>query len=104
MKVLLDECVPRPLQKALSNHQFFTVDDLGWKGVKNGALVAQAAGQFDSLITADKNLRYQQNLSEREIAILELPTPYWPTLRRYVVEIQRALDALKPNEYVTLTF
>ena len=104
MKVLLDECVPSPLRKVLSNHQVVTIDELGWKGIKNGALVAKAVGRFDALITADKNLRYQQNLSARGIAILELPTNHWPTLRRYVSEIQRALDALKPNEYVTLTF
>ena len=104
MKVLLDECVPTPLRKVLPNHQVVTIDELGWKGIKNGALVAKAIGQFDALITADKNLRYQQNLSARGIAILELPTNHWPTLRRYVAEIQRALDTLKPNEYVTLTF
>ena len=104
MKVLMDECVPTPLRKVLSNHEFSTIDDLGWKGIKNGALVAKAAGQFDALITADKNLRYQQNLPQRSMAVLELPTPHWPTLRQHVAEIQRAMDALKPNDYVTLTF
>jgi hypothetical protein len=104
MKVLLDECVPTPLRRELSGHEFSTIDELGWKGIKNGALVSRAVGRFDALITADKNLRYQQDLSVRGIIILEMPTPHWPTLRRHIAEIQSALDALKPNEYVTLTF
>jgi hypothetical protein len=104
MKVLLDECASVPLRKVLSDHQFSTIDELGWKGIKNGALVAKDVGEFDALITADKNFRHQQNLSARGIAILELPTPHWPTLRLHVAEIQHALDALKPDEYVPLTF
>lgn len=80
MKVLLDECCPQPLATLISGAQVFTVEATGMKGYKNGALVAAAEGQYDVLITADKNLRYQQNLAKRRIAIIELPFNSWKRL------------------------
>lgn len=102
MKVLLDECVPAPLRRALVGHEISTVEECGWKGLKNGILLRQAEDRFDAFLTADKNLRYQQNLSGRRIAILELPVPHWPVLRRFLPEIQRALDSLRPGDYLPL--
>lgn len=103
MKVLLDECVPRPIRRFLTGHDIATIEQAGWKGVENGDLLQKAEAAFDAFITADKNLRYQQNLTGRRIAILELPTNDWLQLRPRVPEIQRALDSLKPGDYVTLT-
>ena len=102
MRVLLDECCPRPLQSVLSGAEFVTVEMAGFKGLKNGALVAIAEGHFDVLTTADKNLRYQQNLSARQIAILELPFNSWRRLRAIVPVIQTALLAIKPGQYLEI--
>lgn len=102
MKVLLDECVPRPLRRLLTGHNIATIEEAGWKGVENGELLQKAEGTFDAFITADKNLRYQQNLASRRIAILELPTNDWRELRPRISEVQRALDSLKPGDYVAL--
>lgn len=76
MKVLLDECLPRRLKRDLSGHQVFTVPDMGWAGVKNGALlrlIQNAA--FDVFVTIDGNLSYQQNLKGVNLAIIVLRAP-----------------------------
>src|SRR2546423_9267243 len=74
VKILLDECVPLPLRKILESHDCRTAQQMGWKNVENGALLDLAEGEFDVFITADQGVRYQQNLSGRKIAILELST------------------------------
>jgi hypothetical protein len=70
MRVLLDECVPRGLRKELPGHQIKTVAEAGWAGVKNGALLLLAAQQFDVLVTVDRNLEHQQNVSGVAIAVI----------------------------------
>jgi len=67
-------------------------------------LLARLEGVFDVFITADKNLRYQQNLSGRQLAILELPTNRLPLLRPLFPRITAAADAMTPSAYVQLTF
>ncbi len=74
MRILLDESVPSPVQSLLGNHLCTTVQVRGWSGIKNGDLLQRAEAEFDLLITSDQNIRYQQNLAERHIAILELST------------------------------
>ena len=63
MRLLLDECVPARLRKALPSHEVSTVGLEGWSGIKNGKLLALAAAGFDALVTVDKNLPYQQNMT-----------------------------------------
>jgi uncharacterized protein DUF5615 len=70
MRVLLDECIPRTPRKEIRGHDVKTVAETGWAGVKNGELLRLAASQFDVLITVDRNLEYQQNLSEIELAVV----------------------------------
>ena len=103
MRVLLDECVPRPIRRLLTGHDIATIEQAGWKGLENGGLLRAAESSFDVFITADKNLRYQQNLAARHLAILELPTNDWLQLRPRMPAIQQALDALKPGDYVAVT-
>jgi hypothetical protein len=103
MKVLLDECCPKPLKNALTGGEFFTVEMAGFKGKKNGELIAAAEGQFDVLITADKNLRYQQQLKNRKLAIIELPFNSWKRLRSMIAPIQSALTAIQPGQYVEIS-
>ena len=99
MKVLVDECLPCPLCDYLSGHNFRTVQQQGWEGVKNGALLTLAEGDFEVFLTADKNLQYQQNLARRKLAIVLLPTNHWPTLRQHIPEVQAALDAVSSTGF-----
>jgi hypothetical protein len=71
--VILDENIPRKLKKLLSGHRVATVPEMGWGGVKNGRLIALIDGTYEVFITADKNLRYQQNLRHRNLSIIEVP-------------------------------
>ncbi len=74
MKILLDESVPRVVQTRLAHLAIRTVQDMGWTGTKNGELLRRAEAEFDVFVTADQQLRYQQNLSGRKLAIVVLPT------------------------------
>jgi predicted nuclease of predicted toxin-antitoxin system len=72
MRLLLDECVPARLRRALPSHQVSTVGVEGWSGIKNGKLLALAAANFDAFITVDKNLPYQQNTTKLPVAVIVL--------------------------------
>jgi hypothetical protein len=103
MRILLDECVPLQIRHALADHEVATAQERGWRGLSNGELLDAAEGAgFTLLIVADKNLHYQQNLSARRIAILELWTNHRPTLERYFPEIHAAVASIKPGEYRVL--
>jgi hypothetical protein len=103
MKILLDESVPVQIRKALQGHEVLTVRGIGWGGFSNGDLLTVAEQEgFHVLIVADKNLRHQQNLSNRRLAILELWTNHRPTLERYMSEICAAVERLSPLEYFVL--
>ncbi len=102
MKVLLDECLPRFLRRALAGHSVQTVQDCGWRGIENGDLLSLAEEQFDVFITSDKNLRYQQNLSSRNIAIIELPTNRRVVVKVLVPKIIESLDKAFPQSYIQI--
>jgi predicted nuclease of predicted toxin-antitoxin system len=72
MRLLLDECIDRRLAQDLEGHEVRTVPQMGWAGVKNGALLALAEREFDVFITVDRNLSFQQNLPKFGIAVLVL--------------------------------
>jgi hypothetical protein len=103
VKILLDECVHVQVRNALTEHEVSTVQMQGWKGIKNGELlaVAEAAG-FYLFILADKNLRHQQNLTGRRLAILELWTNHRPTLENHFPLIRAAAESIQPGEYRAL--
>lgn len=99
MKILLDECVPWPLHRLLTGHDCQAVKQRGWGGIKNGDLLRLAAAEFDLFITADQNIRYQQDLAARRIAIIELSTNKLRRLQNAAVLIQSAVNAVKSAEY-----
>ena len=71
MRILLDECVPRPFKRALTSHDVHTVPEMGWTGKKNGELLAlMSQNAFDVLVTTDRNIRHQQNLAAFQVAVL----------------------------------
>ena len=102
MKVLLDACVPRPLRQFLPGHAVHTAQELGWGKLKNGALLREAETQYDALVTSDQNLKYQQSMAGRKLAILVLPTNDWTTIRRKTDEIAARVAGLKPGNFVEL--
>ena len=103
MKVLLDVCTPVPVRRVLPGHAVRTAVKMGWGELENGGLliVAESAG-FDLLIICDKNLRHQQNLTGRRLAILELWTNHRPTLEKHWPHIRAAAEIMRPGEYRVL--
>lgn len=100
MKILLDESVPRLLKLRLPQLNISTVQEMGWTGVQNGELLRRAEEHFDVLITADRNLRYQQNLSGRKLAILVLPSNQVPLVTRLVPVVETLLITIQPGAIV----
>ena len=70
--------------------------------MKNGLLLAALEGTFDILVTADKNLRYQQNLTGRQLAIVELPTNRWSELRALQTQIADVVDHCQVSSYTVV--
>jgi hypothetical protein len=102
MTILLDACVPRPLRRLLPHHSVSTAQEMGWGDLKNGELISRAEQNFEAMITCDQNIRYQQNMSDRKLAILVLPINDWPTIRAHSIEISDKVAALKPGDFVEL--
>ena len=100
MRVLLDEYMPNRFRRELPGHDVATIREMGWAGKQNCELLAsmQSAG-IEVLITVDQNLRYQQNLAGRRLAILVLPTTRWPILQRHVAEVAAAVASMQPGGF-----
>ncbi|MBC5794969.1 DUF5615 family PIN-like protein [Sphaerospermopsis sp. LEGE 00249] len=73
MKLILDECIDRRLTQEFIGYEIKTVPQMGWAGTKNGKLLALIEKEFDVFITVDRNLSFQQNLSQFNIAVVVLP-------------------------------
>ena len=102
MNILFDGCVPRALRKFLAGHQVQTAQQLDWGELQNGDLIRAAEEKFDALVTADKNIRYQQNVTGRKIAILVLPTNRWPVLQTMTGRIADVVNGLKAGDFVQI--
>lgn len=102
MKVLLDGCVPRPLRRYLKNHEVKAAPEMGWGTLQNGDLIKVAEQEFEVFVTADKNLRYQQNLKDRKLAIVVVPTNNWPELQKVLDRVSAAVDAATPGSFTEL--
>ena len=100
MHDLFDHNTPRGLARHLVGHNVAKAKDRGWERLTNGALlaVAEEAG-FDVLLTADKNMSYQQNLAGRKIALVVLGNSPWRLVRRHLDEIAAAVNAATPGSY-----
>ena len=99
MRIIFDENVPLPLRDFFPGQTVTTVQLEGWAGVENGAILQYVDGVFDVLVLADKNLRYQQNLIARRIALVELPTNRWPALKVLALQIVEAVERAQPGTY-----
>lgn len=102
MRILLDECVPWPMHRLLANHSSTSVQAQGWSGIRNGDLLERAEAGFDLFITSDQNIRYQQNLADRRIAIMELSTNDLRRIQASGDLILEAVNRIGPGEFQQL--
>jgi hypothetical protein len=100
MRVLFDQGTPVPLRRALLPHEVDTAFERGWSTLKNGDLLeaAEHAG-FDVFVTTDLNLKHQQNLNSRRIAIVVLSTTSWPRIQRVLPEVAGVVDGVCAGSY-----
>lgn len=103
MRIIFDQATPVPIRSFLQGHTVRTAAQQGWDKLRNGDLlaVAEEAG-FDLLLTTDKNIRYQQNLAARKIAIVVIGQQQWPQLRPQVQRVVDAVNAAGPGTYVEI--
>ncbi len=100
MKILFDNGTPKPIARNLTDHQVTYARQIGWHELENGELIQQAedAG-YNVLLSTDKNIRYQQNLKGRTIALVVLANPLWPIVRLHLDKITAAVNASTPGSY-----
>ena len=103
MRVLLDECVPRPLRRELAGHDVHTVQELGWAGKRNGQLIELIrTADFDAFVTTDQRLEYQQNIAAARIPVIVLAA-HRNTLQGLlplVPKLRLALRRVRPGQIV----
>jgi hypothetical protein len=100
MRILFDHGTPAPLIGFLTGHTVRRAKDLGWDRLVNGELlVAAEQADFDVLLTPDKNIRHQQNLTGRRLALVVLSTPQWPRVRLCTEKVLAAVNAVTPGSY-----
>jgi hypothetical protein len=102
VKILIDESLPRYVQTMLPGHIVRTVQAMGWSGTKNGPLLAMAEPQFDVFLTGDKNLRYQQNLQGRQLAIIVFPSNRLEIVKTLGPALTAALAQVAMGSYIEL--
>lgn len=103
MKVLLDECLPKRLKRELPGHDVSRVQEMGWAGIKNGALIRLIqTSDFEAFVTIDGNLEHQQNLRAINFAVVVLGAPdnTFETLRPLMPEVLNVLKTIKTAEVV----
>jgi hypothetical protein len=101
MRVLLDNGTPRGVAAALSDHTVEEARSRGWDTLTNGELLdeAEAAG-FDVFVTTDRNIRHQQNLTGRRIAVVVLGRGRWRLIRNKLREVAAAIATATPGTFI----
>ncbi len=102
MRILLDESLPIELAFELTGHDVVAVQNLGWSGLKNGELLARAVGRFEVMLTADRNLPFQQNLDRLPVAVVVVAarSNRIEMLRPLIPELLAALASIQPRALV----
>src|SRR3984893_15200340 len=98
MRVLFDQATPVPIRTCLIGHTVRTAAQEHWDTLQNGDLltVAEHAG-FEVFLTTDKNMRYQQNMTGRTIAVVVIGLQQWPALQPHVALVVAAVNAATPG-------
>ena len=104
MRILLDECIPRPFKNDLPGHEIMTVRQMGWASVDNGDLLQLAETAFDIFLTVDQSLQYQQNLRGYQIAVIVIVTKdiRLAALRPLAPLVLEALRTVQPGDLVRI--
>lgn len=102
MKILIDENLPRYLKRVLAGHNVSTVQEMGWSGIKNGELLKLAEPIFDLFLTADKNIRYQQNLKGRQLAIIVFPANRLSIVKTLETALKAQIAQIVSGSYIEL--
>jgi predicted nuclease of predicted toxin-antitoxin system len=98
--ILLDNNVPRGLARALAGHTVIEARERGWATLKNGDLLTAAEeADFEVLVTSDRSIRHQQNLSGRRIAIVVLGIGRWSVIRTHLAKIAATVNAATPSSF-----
>jgi len=105
MKLLLDECAPRRLKNYFVGHDVSTIEQAGFKGLKNGNLLRAADGKFEVLITVDKNIEYQQNTAALPLAIVILAAASnrLESLLPLIPDALKVLETIKTGDVVRVS-
>ena len=103
MKILIDESLPRYLLHVLQDYDVYTVQYMGWGGIKNGVLLGLAEQQFDVFLTADKNLRYQQNFVGRKISVIVFPSNKLSVVKQLEAQLKTTLIVIASGMIVELS-
>lgn len=103
IKILFDQGTPAPLRHYFIGHNVKTAFEENWSVFKNGELldIAEKNG-YELFITTDQNLRYQQNLQNRKIAIIVLLSTSWPKIKNCIDDILQALKGIAPGNYLEI--
>lgn len=105
MRILFDQGTPVPLRRFLHPHTVDTATEMGWSTLTNGELISSAEQVgFDAMITTDQNLKYQQNLTHRKVAIVVLKTTSWPRIQGSISKITESLQGLAPSDFLEIDF
>ncbi|HJX96797.1 MAG TPA: hypothetical protein VJ324_14330 [Candidatus Acidoferrum sp.] len=101
MRILFDKNVPVGVRRFLLKHEVRTVVELKWPPkLQNGELLRAAEAEaFDVLVTCDQNIAYQQNLSDRKLALVVFGSNIWPIVRDYSDSIAASVDTARPGSY-----
>ena len=100
MRILFDQGTPVPLRDFLPQHEVSTAFERGWSTLRNGELLDAAEREdFSVLLTTDSNLKFQQNLIGRRIAIVALLSTSWPRIERATAAVVAAIAASTPGSY-----
>jgi predicted nuclease of predicted toxin-antitoxin system len=104
-RVLFDEDVPRQLRRDLPEFFVRTVQEASWSSVKNGELLRRSSGDFDVLVTADKRMRHQQNISQHRIGVVVIATHdvRLPRLQEVLGELRAAIRDVQPGTIIVVS-
>jgi len=101
VRILFDQGTLAPLREVLTQHEVSTTYERGWSKLSNGELLDAAEREgFALMVTTDSNLRHQQNLGDRRLAIVVLSSTSWPRIQRAIVAVVGAINAASPGSYV----
>ena len=104
MRILFDQGTPVPLRQYLTEHSVTTAYEEGWSNLSNGDLLKSAEDKgYEILVTTDRNLRYQQNLNDRQIAIVVLLSTSWPKIRTQTDKVCGVINEIKLGDYAEIS-